>query len=161
MTPPSPPPAPGGGSTPSANDAINLRTVSWSIGENMTNWAVTSTMLSAGWSAGTLCTNHTKAGQWPVLPFFGDPSTTVEGNQVVIAKINGKWYGGSGEWLRPGQTCKGVPANIGPDTFYNAPPPLCYWVPQPGESYGLMVSTPSRAGQWGTAERSNVVLVKW
>jgi len=159
VTPPptTPPPGP---PPPSANDAIDLRTVSFVKGENTSGWAVTSTMISAGWSAGTLCTNHTKAGQWPILPFFDDPYTTVEGNQVVFAKINGKWYGGSGEWLRPGQTCKGVPYDMGPDTFYDAPP-LSYWIPQSGEWYGLMVSTPSRAGRWGTAERSNVVLVQW
>ena len=43
----------------------------------------------------------------------------------------------------------------------HAPPPLCYWIPQPGEYSGLGVSTPSRAGQWGSAERSNVILVQW
>jgi hypothetical protein len=149
-----------GGSTPSANDAIDLRTVSFVKGENISGWSVTSTITNAGWSNGTLCTEHTKQGKWPALPFFDDPYTTVEGNQIVFAKINGKWYGGSGEWLRPGQGCKGVPADMGPDTFYDAPP-LSSWIPRSGETYGLAVSTPSRAGQWGTAERSNVVLVVW
>lgn len=158
---PAPGPSPTPSPTPAGNDAIDLRTVSWSVGENLSSWAVTSTMISGGWSNNELCTNHTMAGRWPTYPFFGDPYNPVEGNQVVLAKINGQWYGGSGEWLRPGQTCKVVPYDMGPDTFYNAPPPLCYWIPQPGEWYGLMVSTPSRAGQWGTAERSNVILVQW
>jgi hypothetical protein len=151
------PPSP----VPSANDAIDLRTVSWSVGANASGWAVTSQMISAYYSNGELCTQHTKQGQWPRLPFFDDPGTLVEGNQVVLARIGGKWYAGAGEWLRPGQACKSVPREMGPDTFYNAPAPLNSWIPQPGEWYGLMVTTPSRAGQWGTAERSNVVLVQW
>jgi hypothetical protein len=155
------PPAPSPGPAPSAGDAIDLRTATWSVGANASGWAVTSQMTNAYYSNGTLCTEHTKLGQWPKLPFFGDPNTLVEGNQVVLAKIGGKWYAGSGEWLRPGQACKSVPREIGPDTFYNGPPPLNSWIPQPGEWYGLMVTTPSRAGQWGTAERSNVVLVQW
>ena len=161
VTPPSPAPPPGGGSTPAANDAIDLRSVTWAVGENLTNWAVTSTMTGGGWSNGELCTPHTMAGRWPTAPFFGDYGTLVEGNQIVFAKIGGKWYGGSGEWLRPGQTCKGVPAHMGPDTFYNASGPLSQWIPQSGEWYGLAVSTPSRVGQWTTAERSNVILVQW
>jgi len=160
--PPSSPSSPsGGGSSPAANDAIDLRTVTWSAGENLTNWAVTSTMLGGGWSNNELCTPHTMAGRWPTAPFFGDYGTLVEGNQIVFAKIGGKWYGGSGEWLRPGQVCKGVPPNMGPDTFYNATGPLSHWIPQSGEWYGLAVSMPSRVGVWTGTERSNVILVQW
>jgi hypothetical protein len=162
VTPPSTPTTPsGGGSTPAANDAIDLRSVTWALGENLTNWAVTSTMTGGGWSNGELCTPHTMAGRWPTAPFFGDYGTLIEGNQIVFAKIGGKWYGGSGEWLRPGQTCKGVPSNMGPDTFYNASGPLSYWIPQSGEWYGLAVSMPSRAGVQTGTERSNVILVQW
>ena len=164
VTPPPtspPPPSSPGTPAPSANDAIDLRTVTFAVGENTSGWRVTSTMTGGGWSNGELCTPHTMAGRWPTAPFFGDWSNPVEGNQCVFAKIGGKWYGGSGEWLRPGQVCKGVPREMGPDTFYNASGPLSSWIPQSGEWYGLMVSTPSRVGVWTTTERSNVVLVQW
>ena len=152
------PPSPG----PAANDAIDLRTVTWVKGENSSSWAVTSTMISASYDAGsmTMCTEHTMQGRWPQLPYFGDPSVTVEGNQIVFAKIDGKWYAGAGEWLRPGQACKNVEPSIGPYIFYDSPP-MKYWTPRPGEQVGFMVTTPSRAGQWGTAERSNVILITW
>jgi hypothetical protein len=152
-TPPSP--------QPSGNDAIDLRTVTWAKGVNASTWAVTSTMISVTYDAAseTLCTYHTMQGKWPALPYF-DSGATVEGNQVVLAKIDGKWYAGSGEWLRPGQACKRVPPVFGPDTFWDSPP-LSSWTPRPGEQVGFMVTTPSRAGQWGTAERSNVILITW
>jgi hypothetical protein len=159
VTPPSSPS--GGGSTPAGNDAIDLRTVTFAVGENLANWTVTSTMLGGGWSNNELCTPHTMAGRWPTAPFFGDPSNPVEGNQIVFAKIGGKWYGGAGEWLRPGQVCKGVPREMGPDTFYNASGPLSSWIPQSGEWYGLAVSMPARVGVWTGTERSNVILVQW
>ena len=31
----------------------------------------------------------------------------------------------------------------------------------PDQVNGLAVSTPARAGQWGTAERSNIVHIRW
>jgi hypothetical protein len=153
---PGPSPSPGAG----PGDQLDLHTVTIVKGADITNWAITSQMISVTYSNGTLCTNHTKAGQWPPLPFFGDPSTTVEANQWVFANIGGQWYGGAGEWLRPGQTCKSVSPAMGPDTFYDSPP-LRDWIPQPGEMVGFAVSTPARAGQWGTAERSNVVVIAW
>lgn len=155
---PSPGPAPG----PAPNDAIDLSTVTWVKGVNASTWAVTSTMISASYDAGsmTMCTEHTAQGRWPQLPYFGDPSVTVEGNQIVFANIGGKWYAGSAEWLRPGQACKNVEPSIGPFLFYDSPP-MRDWTPRPGEQVGFMVTTPSRVGQWGTAERSNVILITW
>ncbi len=52
---------------------------------------------------------------------------------------------------------------VGPNEFYNRrdSDPLKTWTPRHGELVGVAVSTPSRAGQWGTAERSNVVMIRW
>lgn len=153
-------PPPGGGTpTPAPNDQIDLRTVTYvSTSANVTNWAVTSTMLSAGHVGDQLCTNHTMAGRWPQLPFF-DTGATIEGNQWVFASIGGKWIGGANEWMRPGQTCKVIDGHIGQGGFGGTA--LANWTPAPGELMGVMVSTPARGGQLGGAERSNVVLIRW
>jgi hypothetical protein len=154
-----PPPSGGGSNGPAPNDELDLRTVTIVLGADITNWAVTSTMTSAGHNGSDLCTNHTKAGRWPALPWFDDPGVVVEGNQWMFAKIGGKWYGGAGEWLRPGQTCKNIDGHVGQGAFSGTV--MGQWTPAPGETIGLAVSTPARAGQWGTAERSNVVFIRW
>jgi hypothetical protein len=151
---PNPNPQPG----PAANDAIDLRTVSIVKGADITGWSVTSTLTRVTIGNGQLCTEHTKAGRWPAVPFFSDPAT-VEGNQWIFANIGGRWYGGAGEWLRPGQTCKGIDSNFARDSF--AGTIMANWYPRSGEQVGFAVSTPARAGQWGPPERSNVVLVPW
>lgn len=144
--------------TTSANDQIDMRTVTIALGADVRSWAVTSTMTSVTHIGTTLCTNHTKAGKWPAVPFF-DSGATVEGNQWFVVNLNGKWVAGANEWLRPGQTCKDVAGNIGADNFGGTA--LQNWSPRAGEQLGILVSTPARAGQQGTAERSNVVLITW
>ena len=96
------------------------------------SWPQTSTVTSTKAVDHELCINHTMLGQWPTTPFFGDPSTPLEGNQWVFANIGGRWYGGAADWYRPGQACKDVTAsNIGSDAFLQlgAAPLL---VPGPG-----------------------------
>jgi hypothetical protein len=153
---PGPTPPPGGG--PAANDALDPRSISVVKGADITTWSVTSTLTRVTVGNGQLCTEHTMAGRWPQLPFFSDPAT-VEGNQWVFANIGGRWYGGAGEWLRPGQTCKAIDDNFARDSF--AGTIMAGWRPHSGESVGFAVSTPARAGQWGSAERSNIVVIPW
>jgi len=155
-----PPPSGGGDSTPTTapNDQIDMKQVTIALGADLRGWAVTSTMISASHTNGDLCTNHTKAGKWPALPFF-DTGATVEGNQWFFALIGGRWIAGANEWLRPGQTCKGIDGHIGHDNFSGTA--LESWTPTPGETLGVAVSTPARVGQQGGAERSNVVLIRW
>jgi hypothetical protein len=135
-----------------------MKTVTIALGADIRGWAVTSTITSATHIGSTLCTNHTMSGRWPAVPFF-DTGATVEGNQWFFVNLNGKWVAGANEWLRPGQTCKDIAGNIGADNFPGTL--LQNWSPSPGETLGVAVSTPARAGQQGTAERSNVVLIKW
>ena len=156
VTPPGDPG--GGGSGPAPNDQIDLRTVTFALGANISGWTVSSTVLTAAHTGDQLCINHTKAGKWPVLPFF-DTGATIEGNQWFFASIGGKWIGGANEWLRPGQTCKVIDGHVGQGGFGGTA--LGNWTPAPGEVIGVAVSTPARTGQIGTAERSNVVLIKW
>jgi hypothetical protein len=160
--PSSPPPS---GPDPVTADEIDLSQVTYVLGpSNVGAWPRTSTMTATRAVPHELCTYHTKLGQWPSTLFF-DTDALVEGNQWVFANIGGRWYGGAGEWQRPGQACKDVTAeSIGADAFYNPnQEPLRSWVPRQGEVFGLMVTTPARA--WPNMrtldERSNVVLVRW
>jgi len=164
--PPEPPAPPSPPSPPGGNDAIDLRQVVIVKGPgDFANWTVGSTITDVRQGNGQLCIYHTMLGQWPSVPFFGDPGTLVEGNQWVFAFINGRWYGGAADWYRPGQACKGVDAqSIGRDAFYNpSEEPLHSWVPQPGERVGYGSSTPARA--WPDMRtldhRTNIVIVPW
>lgn len=161
------PPIPGTIQVPAVNaygDAIDLRSVNFNGAMSIADWQVTSrlTNVNVDRSRDTVTTEHTKAGQWPTHDFFGDANAPVEGNQWFFANINGQWYGGAGNWLRPGQTVKGTNVdNIGPDQFYNGRDPLKSWRPRSGEMVGIAVSMPARAGQWTGTERSNIVMVRW
>ncbi len=143
-------------------DAIDLSRVVYDEGVDISSWKITSRLGDVSVGAGQLCTPHSMSGKWPAVDFFGYPSTKVEGNMWLFADIGGVWHGGAADWLRPGQTCKGEALDaLGPNAFYNGREPLKSWTPCPGELVGFAVSMPARAGQWGAAERSNVVLVPW
>lgn len=165
--PPAPaPPAPAPPAPAPSADEFDLSSATIVRGpSDIGNWPQTSRVTGTQAVDHSLCVYHTKLGQWPSTIFFDDPSTLVEGNQWVFANISGRWYGGAADWYRPGQACKDVtPQTIAHDAFYtDAEEPLRSWVPQPGEIFGLMASTPARA--WPTMrtldERSNVVLVRW
>lgn len=147
-------------------DAIDLSTVTIVKGAlQVAQWPKTSTLTEVTVTEDTMCTYHSKSGVWPSVQFFDDPATLVEGNQWVFARINGQWFGGAAEWMRPSQQCKGVPAaSVGAEEFYNDnEEPLHSWYPAHGELVGVMVSTPARAypAMATLDERSNVVLVAW
>jgi hypothetical protein len=132
---------------------------------NIADRPVGSKITSIDQGSGQLCINHDQLGRWPSVPFFGDPATLVEGNQWVFMQKNGQWYGGAADSYQPGQACKAIDANsIGRDAFYGTnEEPLHSWVPQPGELYGLMSTTPARA--WPNMEtldqRTNIVVQRW
>jgi hypothetical protein len=160
---PAPVPPPSGGQL-GPGDQLDLHQVTIVLGAaGIADWPVTSTVTSTTTQDHNFCINHTMLGSWPTTPFFGDPSTPLEGNQWVFANIGGKWYGGAADWYRPGQACKDVTRqNIGSDGFYNWEP-LRSWSPAPGETFGVMDSTPARLypDMRTIDQRTNVVLVKW
>jgi hypothetical protein len=162
--PPAPVPPPSSGGQLGPGDQLDLHSVTIVLGAaGIADWPVTSTVTSTTTQDHNFCINHTMLGQWPTTPFFGDPSTPLEGNQWVFANIGGKWYGGAADWYRPGQGCKDVTqSNIGSDGFYNWEP-LRSWSPKPGETFGVMDSTPARLypDMRTIDQRTNVVLVKW
>ena len=131
---------------------------------NIADWELTATITEAYYVPGSLCIFHTRLGIWPATLFNAD-GTTIEGNQWVFANINGQWYGGAADWYRPGQACKGIDEfSIGRDAFYLKPQsPIYSWIPQSGETFAVMSTTPARA--WPTFrtydERTNVELIRW
>ena len=144
---------------------IDLTTVNFQRFVNVSNWKLTDQIISVvqDGRTGDMCVYHTKSGIWPTTDFLGDPNTQVEGNQWYFANINGQWYAGAGEWLRPGQTCKSgqYTEQIGPDGTWGGP--MDTWQPKPGELVGYMVTTPARSyPEFRTLdERSNIILVPW
>lgn len=139
---------------------VDLAHVVYLKGPNVANWPQTSTITNAYHSGGNLCIIHTKLGQWPATAFFETPGA-LEGNQWVLANIGGTWYAGAADWYRPGQGCKGVNNNIGVDSFDKQP--LHGWHPQPGETIGVMSTTPARLypAMKTIDQRTNVVFIKW
>jgi hypothetical protein len=125
--------------------------VTW-LHTNVARWAVTSQITRARIDDPPICIDHTKAGRWPVK----DGS---EGNPWIFVNLDGRWYAATYEWLRPGQTCKGIHRdNIG---AHIKRPPLDSWRPRSGETVGLMVSARARVNADTVRERSNVVMVRW
>ena len=144
---------------------IDLKTAVIEIGPgDIANWEETAVVTDAYYVPGSLCIFHTRLGVWPPTLFASD-GTTIEGNQWVFANIGDKWYGGAADWYRPGQACKGIDEfSIGRDAFYLKPTsPIYSWVPQSGETFAVMSTTPARAWpQFRTYdERTNVQLVVW
>ena len=139
-------------------DEIDLSEVTF-LHTNVSSWAQTSTITSVTVGAPPICIRHTKAGKWPTIYTGG--GVAVEGNPWVFAKIGGKWYAATWEWVRPGQTCKERGAGDF-RTHVNGAAPLTSWTPKSGERVGFMMSTPARLGAQGPKrERSNVVVVTW
>jgi hypothetical protein len=138
-----------------AVDQLDLATVEW-LHANVSQWPVTSQITDVKIGADTISISHTKSGQWPVMNYNG---VAVEGTPWVLVNRDGKWFGATYEWLRPGQTEKGVSASdIGANIKVE---PLASWQPRPGETVGFMVSTPARDGSRTTNERTNVAFTTW
>jgi hypothetical protein len=140
---------------------VDLTRVIYVKGPNISGWPQTSTITNAYIADGQLCIFHTRLGQWPATDFFEEPGPILEGNQWVMANINGTWYGGAADWYRPGQACKNVDRNVGRDSFADGV--LSNWTPRSGEVIGVMSTTPARL--WPAMktldQRTNVALIRW
>lgn len=145
--------------------SIDLTKVNYQRFVNISGWPVTNRIISVDQDGGDghMCINHEKRGQWPTSLFEDNPLVPVEATQWYFARINGQWYGGAGEWLRPNQICKEgqKSEDIGKDGTWGGP--MDTWIPRRGELVGYMISTPARAWPtWRTIDqRSNVVVQPW
>ena len=143
-----------------SSDELSTGYVTW-LHKNPSTWAQTSEITSIKISPNEICVRHTKSGKWPTS-FIGSPGdlTETEGNPWIIANIGGTWYGGTWEWLRVGQECKGLnAADLGPHIKKS---PMRTWLPAPGELVYFMMSTRARSegGQHGR-ERTSICGVNW
>lgn len=122
---------------------------------SVADWPVTST-LSASVGVGQIRLNYDKAKVWPSVD-------NVVGNPWAVVKINGQWYAGTWEYLRPGQTAKpmSVLAKTGGKGDHFKVSPLSSWTPRSGERFGLMVSGLNRGNLKNVKERTTVQMVTW
>ncbi|MFQ5744227.1 MAG: PKD domain-containing protein [Acidobacteriota bacterium] len=138
-------------------DELDPKSVIW-LDTNITKWSITSTITKVDISSSQICISHTKSGQWPVSTTALE-GASLEGNPWVIAKIGGQWYGATYEWLKPGQTCKGIAGKDFVDQINI--PPMSSWTPKSGDQVGFVVTTIARLGKRTSDERTQIVLVVW
>jgi hypothetical protein len=144
--------------------SIDLSTVNYQRFVDVSSWPITNRIISVDQDGGDghICIDHEKSGVWPAVAFV-DPGAEIEANQWYFARINGQWYAGAGEWVRPGQICKTgqTSGEIGKDGTWGGP--MDTWIPKRGELVGYMMTTPAR--NWPDMrtldERSNIVVLPW
>jgi len=160
--PPTTTPPPGNDSEP-----INLSAVTWVNGADISEYPRTATLGPVTIRAPhNVCSESIKyPSNWP--PMDNKPGLA-NANHIVLAKINGKWYGGCWEALfpntaqcRPMETMRDGTTNLGPFGQVEQDP-FWQWRPVKGEQIGFMVTTWVRGGApRGITGRSNVVMTTW
>lgn len=148
-------------STELSNDSVNDSSmfpgfggVTW-LHHNVSGWPETAS-LNASVRGSTLRLAYDKANVWPVgYPIGG---VALVGNAWVFFQRDGKWYGGTFEWLKPGQIDKQKSAVNGGQIGHSA---ASGWTPQSGEVYGFMVSGFARSRTRNIEERSNISWLTW
>lgn len=112
-----------------------------------------------------VCFPHSKAGEWPELT--NAEGKHYEGNVCVFARINGRWYGDTAEWLKVNQFCKRFSNLTAKESWgigvHTKHEPMESWGPKSGEWFGLMVCTPVRSGkpEGPVQERSQIFVTRW
>ena len=156
---------PGSPTASSSGDQIDPKAITWlsPASTNVSDWTVTSTVTGVTIEGDTICINHTKSGQWPLVSIDGNPPN-IEGNPMIVVKRDGRWYGAGFDWFGEGRTCKHMPGDeMGRDQIRVWPLDGSWGGPVSGEEVGVLVSTPSseRIPVRSVNERSNIVLVRW
>ena len=138
----------GGGGGGGSKDAIPAGDVTWSYKPDVGGWTVTadltSTTVTAGSPAPTICWDRTYPSSWPKDTNAGK----IDASMWVIGKVDGKWYGSVWEGVVPGgHQCSTTEALAGQAPFIQCgTAPLNAWHPKSGEKVGFMVSTIARGG---------------
>lgn len=145
-------PASGTAQSGGHNTSSEIGAISWK-GKNISDWPVT-TSLRASVSGSTVTLNYDKSRVWPEVG-------GVCANCWAIVNIGGRWYAGTFEYLRSGQTSKPSYTLDGSRGDHFKVSPLSSWRPRSGEVFGLMVSGLCRGGLSNVRERSNIAMVRW
>jgi hypothetical protein len=91
-----------------------------------------------------------KTKVWPAI-------NDVNANLWIIGKIDGKWHGGTFDWLRPGGCTKDRKA-VGASALHGK---MSNWNPADGEKVYFLVTTLARDGRRNGNERTNIVEAVW
>lgn len=145
--------------------AVDVTKVNYVCGSpNVSTWAATSRVQLVGFGGGRFFFDHSRNGSWPrfVFPDGAEQEATV----WALFFINGQWWTGGGERLRPGQTDKelGRPSDIGYGWYFMPNcGPMTGYIPQDGELVGFMATNGNAriTDEHVTQERTNIVLIPW
>ena len=145
---------------PNSNQQFDLSKVTW-LHTNVSNWPVTHD-LKVNIGAGLICMEFGGSATWPTASIphrSGAYNIEVNANPWVFVWRNGRWYGGTWEWMVPNGTCKNKSSVEG---GHIKQPGLIDWNPVSGETYYFMVSSIARGANLNNYQaRTNVVPVKW
>ena len=145
-------------SRPTAPPPLDLNKVVW-LHTNVAGWKVTAKLSSVTFKGSQICLNHDKAGAWPTNKIN---STVVSANPWVFVWRQGKWYGATWEWMRPGQTCKNKSSVAGDHIKQKPFDAASGWKPSSGQTLYFMVSGLARMPSiTNVKQRSKPVKVVW
>ena len=143
----------GGGADGDEIDASAVRY----LHRNISGWNVRSTVTDIRITSSQICVFHTGAGTFPKSK-LGNPGEQIdiEGNVWVFAEFDGQWYGGTWDWLRPGQQCKSESVDaLGPEQIRRHPMDRT-WDPEPGDKLCFAMSSRARDNVPAGEVRSNI-----
>ncbi len=147
-------------SSSSSAEAFDLSKVTW-LHTDVSNWPVTHD-LKVNIGAGLICMEFGGTTAWPSAEIdhrSGAYKIKVNANPWVFVWRNGRWYGGTWEWMVPNGTCKNLSSVEG---GHIKQPGLVDWDPVSGETYYFMVSSIARGANLNNYQaRTNVVSVTW
>ncbi len=134
--------------------------VTW-LHPDISGWPIT-TELTVTFSGSSICLEYDRKNVWPEVEIFPPDGTLVVANAWVFAQDGGRWYAGTFEWMRPGQTCKAMSAVDGNHVKVRPFDEASGWRPASGVVLYFMVSGLIRNPSYrNVMERSNIVRVVW
>jgi hypothetical protein len=138
---------------------LSRASIAANAAQDIANFRQTSTVTSVTVTRSLICIFHTKSRGWPVRG-------GLEGNPWIATFLNGKLFAATYEWLRPGQTCKGIDSSKYGGTAKALGPhigagPLVGYVPKKGDVVYFFVSTLARLQERSSNERSDVWEFTW
>lgn len=152
--------------TPSTEDIIDLSEVTWvhGGGANIGSWPVTAKLGSVSFERGAyVCSDGMSwPSTWTKIGTKG-----VNANHLVLANINGRWYGGAWEAMNPGiARCRPMETITKNQPQYGPfgqveQDPFWTWRPKKGEKIGFLITSWIRSGVQKPVGRSNVVITEW
>jgi hypothetical protein len=139
---------------------FDLSKVTW-LHTDVSGWPVTSNLkVSAG--NGVINLDYDKTNSWPGVEINStqkQKKIQVNANPWVFVCRDGKWYGGTWEWLTVGTTRRNMKSVAGDHIKQH---PLRDWRPRSGETVYFMVSSLARMGNIrNVQERTPPVRFVW